>query len=281
MADIYYSPAKLNLFLEVLGKREDGFHDIETLFCRISLYDILEISIKKNARFSISVDMQGFALPQEDNICYKAAKLFFERANINDVSVEIKISKNIPMQAGLGGGSSNAAVVLMALNKELPVFSEQELLDMGAQLGSDVPFFLLDCTLAIGRGRGEILEKADIDFSMPFFIVCPPISLSTKEIYSSLKLTNQRRDVNIFLAALKQGGELEFYNRLYEPAIEYDNRLREEMDIAESIFASKAYLTGSGSAFFFPYKEYGESVLRRLAKKAGRRGWKGFAVEPV
>ncbi len=288
MKNTFFSPAKLNLFLEVKEKRKDGFHNIETVFCRISLYDIVEISIEPvKGVGSVCVEMvNGPDIAQEDNICYKAIELYMRKLRESQldaagVNVAVRIIKNIPWGAGLGGGSSNAAVVLKALNSYFKVLSCEELARVSSDVGSDVPFFMSDRKLAIGRGRGDALELVDCEFSMPFFVICPPIPMSTKEIYNSLKLTNEKRDVKIFLKHLCRGNKMEFYNRLYEPAIENYPKLREEMDIAEDVFKEKANLTGSGSAFFFPYNSYDEKMLRRLAKKAGKRGWKGFAVEPI
>ena len=155
------SPAKVNLFLKVTSKRDDGYHEILSLMQPISLFDVLRMKVEEGDGLSVRVtgsQADGYLPPVPDgpeNIAYKAAELFLASAGIKR-AVDIEIDKHIPSGAGLGGGSSNAASVLMGLNEALgQVIDHDELMAISADIGSDVPFFLLKgSALASGQGRG-------------------------------------------------------------------------------------------------------------------------------
>lgn len=191
------SPAKINLFLRVVGKRANGFHDIVTLMCRVDLFDTVTLSFDKP---SISVHCVHPGVPEgETNTAFKAAALFFEAASRDD-GVAISIEKVIPVAAGLGGGSSNAAAVLMGLNEHYGFpLNDKELMDTGLKVGADVPFFLFRHT-AVARGVGEHLEPFD---RMPPFwavLVCPKCQISTAWAYEHLNLglTNCEENYMVF-----------------------------------------------------------------------------------
>ena len=150
--------AKVNLFLEVVGKRPDGYHELETVFHEIDLFDTIELNVSPSKDSQkIEVECKKLNILPEENIVYKACKAFFSKFDIKD-SVFIKIEKNIPSGAGLGGGSSNAACVLKMLAKIYNIKNYfEELHPIATRLGADVPFFLKGGT-AIGRGIGEKLE---------------------------------------------------------------------------------------------------------------------------
>ncbi len=180
------SPAKINLFLNVLFKRKDGYHEINTLFERISLFDELTLI---PSRSGIKIITRSKNLPRgPGNICYRAAKLLKNRFKIKK-GVLIKIKKRIPIAAGLGGGSSNGASVLLGLNRLWKLgLSKEELLRAGARLGSDVPFFILETPFALGRGRGEILRKIRRPGKKIWHcLVKPPFSISTKAAYKNFE----------------------------------------------------------------------------------------------
>src|SRR5438067_8558919 len=153
------APAKINLSLRVLNRRSDGFHEIETLISPISLYD--KIDIEKQSRWiDFSCDAPTLS-PGDDNLVVRAAKLFFEKTKING-GVSIKLQKKIPHGAGLGGGSSDAAATLRALNQLFETkLSPQELANIGSAIGSDVPFFLFE-SAAMCKGRGETVEPTKL-----------------------------------------------------------------------------------------------------------------------
>ncbi len=179
------SPCKINLFLYVLGKRPDGFHDLQSLFCLLDHGDTMSFSCdgKDEGHFSLSPDM-GFAV--EQNLIYKAVQLLRNHTGRN-FNVAVHIEKILPMGGGLGGGSSNAATTLLTLNKildfKIPV-KELELL--GAKLGSDVPFFIRGHN-AFVEGRGEVLHELDLD-TKHYLVVTPKVHVSTKDVFTDPEL---------------------------------------------------------------------------------------------
>lgn len=179
------SYAKINLFLKVLGKRDDGYHDIVTLMQRISLCDEITFSEKGS---TIVVKCPGSDLPEGDgNIIFKAAEALFSHTCQNR-GVEITVVKNIPIAAGLGGGSSNAATTLTTLNEMMDFnLGREELMEIGVNLGADVPFFILGKT-AWASGIGDKLMAADKMPKMWYVLINPGFEVSTKEVYGNLKL---------------------------------------------------------------------------------------------
>jgi 4-diphosphocytidyl-2-C-methyl-D-erythritol kinase len=182
------APAKINLFLKVLGKREDGFHELITLMTPVSLFD--EITLTPGEE-GIALSAPGSGCEERKNLGYRAAELFFQETGLKQ-GVSIEIVKNIPVGAGLGGGSSDAASVLMGLNDLFGAgISTGELMSLAARLGSDCPFFMLGGPCVMG-GRGEIpLRKAVLE-ERHYLIVVPPLEISTALVYFHLKypLTN-------------------------------------------------------------------------------------------
>lgn len=207
---IRQAPAKINLGLEVLGKRPDGFHEINTVFVRTGLYDELEFTEAAALTLECTPDL---GIRPTENLVYRAAELLKDYAVRNGLlknkesGAKIRVRKHIPSGAGLGGGSSDAATTLLALKElwELPL-SHFELHTLATMLGSDVPFFLKE-NAAVGKGRGEVLEY--FDFALPWWlvIVYPNIHVNTGEAYSALGRTEIMRksaDVKeILLQSLK------------------------------------------------------------------------------
>ncbi|MBN1930992.1 MAG: 4-(cytidine 5'-diphospho)-2-C-methyl-D-erythritol kinase [Desulfobacterales bacterium] len=179
------SPAKINLFLHVTGKRPDGYHDLISLMCRIGLYD--KISIVFGAQKTTVSCNNAKIPPDETNLAYKAASLFLNTLNKNE-KINIFIEKNIPVAAGLGGGSSNAASVFLGLNQHygLP-FTKNELMALGLQLGADVPFFIFQKP-AIATGVGEKLDAYLGLEPFHLLVVYPGFSVSTADVYKNLNL---------------------------------------------------------------------------------------------
>ncbi len=177
------APAKINLFLEVLGPRGDGFHEVETVLQAVSLFDLVRVTLAERFAFACSDP----TLPAgEDNLAVRALRAY-ERAVGRSVPVRIDLEKRIPAGAGLGGASSDAAAVLRALDRlEDDLLGGEALLDLGAGLGSDVPFFLLGSPAALGRGRGEVLTPIDPGAPRPVLLIVPRLSISTAEAYRLL-----------------------------------------------------------------------------------------------
>lgn len=179
------SPAKINLFLAVTGKREDGYHDLFSLMCPISLYDEIFLRFGEDR---IGVSCNHPEVPEDNrNIAFKAAELFFDRLGRRE-GVLIRIDKRIPAGAGLGGGSSNAASVLLALNDYYGCpFPEDELAETGLRLGADVPFFIFGRP-AIATGIGEKLEPFCGLKPYKVVLIFPGFGVSTAEVYKNLNL---------------------------------------------------------------------------------------------
>ncbi len=186
---IQKSYAKINLFLFVLGKRKDGYHELYTLMHKIDFFDYIEI--KKISLNSINLKTNVDEINNENNLAYRAALLFFKESGIKP-QVAIDIEKHIPLGSGLGGGSSNCAYTLIMLNDmfDFPL-NNKHLHNIAASLGSDIPFFLCKKPAAIAQGRGEILTEIDCDTQhYSVFLAIPKINVSTALIYSKLLLTS-------------------------------------------------------------------------------------------
>ena len=175
------APAKLNLYLRVVGPRSDGYHEIETVFERVDLADELTFQLHPT---DIRLTCTGGDLPSgEDNLVVKAARLL-RQAGGGRRGAEMHLIKRIPIAAGLGGGSSDAAAALSGLNELWGLgLSRPALLELAAQLGSDVPFFLSDAPFAIGRGRGEVCEPFAEAAPLFHVLVVPDAQLSTRQVY--------------------------------------------------------------------------------------------------
>ncbi len=184
------SPAKLNLFLKIVNKRADGFHNIETIFERIDLCD--RIKIASNNTGEIRIRCKHPHVPTgAKNLVYKVAKQLLEDFDLS-YGVDISIEKNIPVAAGLAGGSSNAATVLMGLNQLWQLnLSKQKLLYYARQIGSDVAFFLYDCSFALGTERGDKIKKLPVKTKLWHVIVVPRIQMFSWKVYGELRLRPQ------------------------------------------------------------------------------------------
>jgi 4-diphosphocytidyl-2-C-methyl-D-erythritol kinase len=189
------SPAKINLFLHITGKRADGYHELVSLMSHISLYDVITFDFESP---EISVVCDSPEVPDnQENLVFKAAKLFYDRLPMSFESpsgsgcrggVSISIEKHIPVAAGLGGGSSNAGRTLLYLNQYYGrPFSEAEMNAMGLALGADVPFFLQEKP-ALATGIGECLEIYNGLKVLPIVLACPDICVSTAAVYKKLNL---------------------------------------------------------------------------------------------
>ena len=180
------APAKLNIRLKVTGRRPDGYHELVSIMVPVSLFDNIELEMTPRGR--IRLTCQGLSIPDnEENLVYRAAQAFFSRTG-SESGLSVKLTKNIPVAAGLGGGSSDAAGTLMALNDMCsnPLTSE-ELAELGVSLGADIPFFFKNRP-CIARGIGEVLEPIEKWPEFWYVIVTPPVKVSTAWVYENLKL---------------------------------------------------------------------------------------------
>ncbi|MCK4235763.1 MAG: 4-(cytidine 5'-diphospho)-2-C-methyl-D-erythritol kinase [Candidatus Krumholzibacteria bacterium] len=259
--------AKINLYLDIIGTRDDGYHEIETIFQPVSLWDELTFS---------AVD-QGLEVTGDDdsvpwngnNLCARAARVLFDRVGFRR-GVRIDVHKEIPVGAGLGGGSSDAAATLLGLNELFGfALSNDKLQELALRVGSDVPFFVMGRP-AIGRGRGEILEEVS---GLPggwILIVKPDITISTKRAYENVNLVLTQRGYRDKLKKLLKGLEvfpdsrLDTLNSFEDSVIESFPEIGKVLATLRSSGAVLSALSGSGSSCFAVFSE------ENRAKEAGR-----------
>ncbi|KAF0141238.1 MAG: 4-diphosphocytidyl-2-C-methyl-D-erythritol kinase [Stygiobacter sp.] len=193
------APAKINIGLDVLSKREDDYHNLNTLFYPIlDLFDVL--IFERSERFEFICNASSIP-NDESNLVVKAAKLL-ENFSGKSITAKIELRKNIPSQAGLGGGSSDAAATLISLNEMFQLgIKYVKMLELSLELGSDVPFFI-KAKPAIGTSRGEALKMVNVDIEEPILIVNPGINVSTKEAFSNIKGNDAASD---FIALITEG----------------------------------------------------------------------------
>ncbi len=258
------APAKVNLHLEVLRQRHDGYHDIETVFQAVSLFDQVEVSLLEvlpggKPRIEMQVSPRGAAPRDASNLCWQAVETFCRHARCSG-AFRIELRKTIPMAAGLGGGSSDAAAVLVACDHLFKTGLEiPELERLGARLGSDVPFFIRGGT-ALGRGRGTELSPLPTIRSGQFLIVKPEINLLSANVYRNLRmgLTVRSPKANIQgmkpLTARFPSKSWFGFNRLEEVVLPSQPTLqRLVLHLRES--APVVMLCGSGSAVVAVYTD--------------------------
>ena len=247
------APAKINLFLEILGKRDDGYHEIETVMQEIDLVDNLQF---EEIQEGVRLKCNDKNIPSdENNLVCKAVNLILNECGIKK-GVLISLEKNIPVGAGLGGGSSDAATTLKALNLLWKIgLNDAELMHFAAKLGSDVPFFIKGKT-SLCSGRGEKITPVEVKSEMNYLIIFPHINISTTMIYRNLKidLTKKIIDVSFFLNALKHhkaaGISKLLFNRLEEVIFTtYPDLLDVKKVLGHYDFCGLS-VSGSGSAFF-------------------------------
>lgn len=230
------APAKLNLFLEVLGKRPDGYHELRTVMVPISLYDDVQLRRARTTRIEFDPPVPG------RTTVHRALSLV--RARFRG-GVEIRVTKRIPMGAGLGGGSSDGAATLVGLNRLFRLGLDRDtLFDLAARIGSDVPFFLAGGP-ALCAGRGERVTPLRLPRPMRFDVLMPDCFCSTPEIYRRLRLRGPHRRVDEFLLSLADGRP-RFFNRLEEPAF----ALYPKLARLRRALGPDARMTGSGAALF-------------------------------
>lgn len=247
--------AKVNLTLDVLGKRSDGYHDLQSVMQTISIRDDVEIDVGTGKPWRLLCTREDIPT-DETNLAWKAAKVYCDAMKRDPDGLEIRIVKRIPSQAGLGGGSADAAAVLRALNRHFgSPLSILALAELGAQVGSDVPFCVVGGT-AMVEGRGERLRKLP-DMPDCVFVVCKPdFSVSTPELYQKIDTVAipHRPDNQAMESALLAGDLGKIADNLYnvfDPVVTADNlELNYIKSICNSYGSLGQQMTGSGSAVF-------------------------------
>lgn len=275
------SPAKVNLFLRVGPRRADGYHDLVSWFAMTGLHDVLDFVPSADPRLSLTCNLPGLAVDQS-NLIIKAATLLREAAG-GAAGATIELAKRIPMGAGLGGGSSNAAVTLLALNElwqcSLPV---EQLSALAARLGSDVPFFL-GSPSAICRGRGEIIEAFGAPAARWIVVILPPIAMPTPQVYRRF----DELGLGTHLSSLGEFGRLaslparellpELVNDLETPAFAIRPDLGELRSAIEAAVGRPVRMSGSGASLFTVFDEQAEATAAAAAI-ASRFGMPAHAV---
>ncbi len=272
------SPAKINLFLKITGKRPDGYHDLVSLMCCVGLYDTVSLTfgVKETSVSCFHPDVPE----DETNLAFAAASLFFNTLNINQ-GVKISIEKQIPVAAGLGGGSSNAAAVFLGLNRHYGYpFSPDKLISMGLSIGADVPFFIFRKP-AIVSGIGDKLKAYQGLESFKILLVFPGFSISTAKVYKNLNLglTNCKKKLRSFLLS----------KRSFDPGCHLCNDLEPTAasmypgisTVKEALLrhgALGALVSGSGSAVFGLFLD-SDKALKAYRALAGNDKWQLYLVD--
>jgi 4-diphosphocytidyl-2-C-methyl-D-erythritol kinase len=269
------APAKINLHLEILGQRPDGYHAIETLMVAVDLCDELIFEDSADAEVRLRCDDPNLTVGPE-NLILRAAFLLRKELGVA-LGAAIGLAKRIPWAAGLGGGSSDAAATLAGLNELWRLgLSSDRLKDLASRLGSDVPFFF-DAPAAFGVGRGEITTPAPIGRTLDLVLVMPPFGLNTAEVYRERRQAGgavERKDPGPALKALADGdvealGRL-LHNRLQEPAARVAPMMARLGHRLGSLGAAGWLMTGSGSCLFALCRDEREAA--RVAHDL-RSGW--------
>jgi len=289
------APAKINLFLRVIGRRADGYHLLLTLMQKVDLFDEIEL---RACDVGIRLRSRGGGVPEtRDNLVYRAAELFLQALRVKGgllkAGVDIALTKKIPVAAGLGGGSSDAAATLKGLNELYRCgYSADELAEMGLRLGADVPFFLAKAPAALATGIGEILQPVEPLQGQNILLVNPGFAVSTRWVYRNFALT-ERGDSSILknsqeVAALTSNGygheqgnweravphnDLESVTIAKYPEIE---RIKTEL-VANG--ASVALMSGSGPTVFGLFGDPGKAAACHAFFK--RRFHHVYLVSPV
>ncbi len=277
---VIHAPAKLNLFFEVLGRRDDGFHEVETFVYPIDLCDTLIIAKRSDGRvqFRLSSVSQGAAgregslgrVPADSsNLVVRALELLRQSTGCR-LGADVLLVKRIPSEAGLGGGSSDAAAALaganITWNLKLPV---ERLAGLGATLGSDIPLFFRDGA-SVCRGRGEIVEPVPSSPVLHFAVVRPPAGLSTAEVYGACRVSQEPRSLTRFVesitsARLERIGAC-LFNRLESAASDLTPWIARIRRAFESLDCTGHQMTGSGTCYFglCRHARHARRVARRL-----------------
>lgn len=258
--------AKINLGLDILGKRPDGYHEIRTVMQTIQMYDVLELHQKKAPGIRLTTNLP-YIPTDARNLVYQAADLLMKEFHVTD-GLEVRLEKSIPVAAGMAGGSSDAAAALVGVNRLFRLgLSKQQLMERAVQIGADVPFCVMRGT-ALAEGIGEKLTRLPAAPPMYILIGKPGVSVSTKQAYGSLKLEELvHPDMDGVLEAIRQRDLYQMAPKLgnvFEPGIcAIYPVIREIEDLMEKGGALKAMMSGSGPTVFGIFDDPG--MLRQTA----------------
>ncbi len=271
----YPAPAKLNLFLHIIGRRDDGYHLLQTIFRFIDLNDRLGFNLRSDGIIQLQTPLAGVAA--EQNLCIRAAKLLRAEGSVNQ-GVDIYLEKHIPMGGGLGGGSSDAATTLIMLNSLWGLnWHRDRLMELGLKLGADVPVFIYGNN-AFAEGVGEKLSAVDLPNAW-YLVLMPPVHVSTAQIFASNELTRNTIPITIPPFSIRDG-----HNDL-EPVV-----CRMYSDVAKCIDWLKKLdnttlvaMTGSGASVFaeFETEAQAKEAYLRLPDGVNAVVAKGLTKHPL
>ena len=265
---IYSAPAKLNLFLHVVGRRSDGYHLLQTVFRFLDFSDQVSLTIRDDNKIQLNTPILG--VPAEKNLCVQAARLL-QKESGTSLGVEIFLEKLIPMGGGLGGGSSDAATTLLALNRLWDLnWSREELMELGLNLGADVPVFIFGEN-AFAEGIGEKLKPIKL---LPawYLVLTPPVHVSTADIFASKELTRNTIPVKIPPFSVGLGhNDLESVVCLAYPQVARHLEWLRQLNRT-----TMAAMTGSGACVF---AEFITESAARMALASVPLGMSGFVVQ--
>lgn len=261
------APAKLNLFLHVIGRRADGYHLLQTVFRFVDFSDQLSFTLKEDGVIKLTNSLPG--VPEEQDLCVRAAKLLQQASGVS-MGVEITLEKHIPLGGGLGGGSSDAATTLLALNRLWGLgWGRDKLMALGLRLGADVPVFIFGEN-AYAEGVGEKLSSVTLP-SAWYLVLTPPVHVPTAQIFASKELTRNTIPIKIPPFSAAQG-----YNDL-EPVVcrEYPEVARHLQWLKQAAGATMARMTGSGACVF---AEFATESAARTAQAQVPADMSGFVA---
>jgi len=269
------APAKLNLFLHVTGRRADGYHLLQSVFQLIDLCDTVQLRPRNDSLINRINPLPS--VPPEDDLVVRAARLLQETYQLND-GVDIALDKKIPMGAGLGGGSSDAASTLLGLNQLWNLnLSVQELMSLGVRLGADVPFFLYGKN-AFVEGIGDVLHEITLRKST-FFVIYPGVLIPTKNIFLAPHLTRNRSPITITDFDEQYANQKQLGNDLQAVAMQMYSEVSMALRFLEQQFPeAQPMMTGSGSSVFCEISE-STSVDKCLSLLPPM--WQGFKVHSL
>ncbi len=247
--------AKINLGLNILGKNEDGYHELDMMMAPISLYDTLNIKFfQKKGNLILKSNIKGVPL-NEKNIIYKIYEAFYNVTSLQRENIEVYLDKNIPFQAGLGGGSSDGAFFLKTLNEyHKSPLTLQEMIDLGKKIGADIPFFIVNETVR-AKGIGEILEKTVNNLDAKIILIKPNFGISTAEAYRGYSQLTEKKwaDIDKIVEGLKENNLSKVIdnveNHLQQTSLLLNNNVKTFEEKLAKI--SKNFkMSGSGSCYY-------------------------------
>ena len=267
------SPAKVNLRLEILKQREDGYHEIRTVFQKISLHDTIRFSLRKERGISLTTNQLNLPVGKS-NLVYQAAETLLKQSDYRG-GISVHIDKRIPLGAGLGGGSSNAATTVKALNQLLEMgLSQREMISMGIQIGADVPFFFLEKG-AIATGIGERLKEIELPV-LWYVLIYPNFEVSTAWAYQNSRLTKKKFRLKIqeFLTT-PEGISKILVNDLEDVVSRKFSQISLMKKLLFAAGALGSLMTGSGPTVFGIFSDKGNALraYRRVGSQVRGQGW--------